>query len=95
MTLCRALAQLDATEDLTELLLAISRNNLWKVDIMFTMSTMWIVCSTFCAASMGLNASVGGEMMYSSPYDHTKWRDCGDCTKGAPLMAPDPCSIAC
>ncbi len=79
----RARAQIDATEDFLKLQRSIARNNLWKVDIVFVMITMWIAVGLFFSGAGGVNIKIGGEDVKSSPYDDTSWHDCGNCSEGA------------
>jgi hypothetical protein len=85
--------EVSSAEDLTRLLLSVSRNNLWKVDVLFTMSAMWMSFAMLGASMSGTNMGLGGENMVASPYDHTSWHDCGDCSKGAPAFSV--CYHAC
>lgn len=80
------ICQIDATEDFLRLQLDISRNNLWKVDVMVGMATMWISLALLISSIAGMNVHMGGENMVKSPYDHTPFSDCGNCKHGDSLF---------
>jgi len=70
-----------ATEDLLKLQLDVARNNLWKVDILIGMASMYVSIAALVAGFFGMNLHTGWAEQLTGPYDYLPWNDCGNCTQ--------------
>lgn len=74
------LQEIVATEDLLKLQLDVARNNLWKVDILIGMASMYVGLASLVAGFFGMNMHTGWVDELAGPYDYLPWTDCGNCT---------------
>ena len=60
--------EIEATEDLLTLQLDVARNNLWKVDILVGMASMWISVSVLVSGIFGMNLYQGWSEQTDGPF---------------------------
>jgi hypothetical protein len=60
--------EIEATEDLLTLQLDVARNNLWKVDILVGMATMWIGVALMVSGFFGMNIYQGWSEETTGPF---------------------------